>query len=54
MCRIGDIVLNPFLGPRFKAAVVTTDLPLAADKPDPARKWWLDLEEVNGTLTVPQ
>ena len=29
MCRIGDIVLNPFLGPRFKAAVVTTDLPLA-------------------------
>lgn len=33
MCRIGDIVLNPFLGPRFKAAVVTTELPLAVDKP---------------------
>jgi len=33
MCRIGDIVLNPFLGPRFKAAVVTTDLPLEPDKP---------------------
>ena len=33
MCRIGDIVLNPFLGPRFKASVVTTDLPLAVDKP---------------------
>jgi len=33
MCRIGDIVLNPFLGPRFKAAVVTTDLPLFVDKP---------------------
>jgi ferredoxin len=33
MCRIGDIVLNPFLGPRFKAAVVTTDLPLSVDKP---------------------
>jgi ferredoxin len=33
MCRIGDTVLNPFLGPRFKAAVVTTDLPLAVDKP---------------------
>lgn len=33
MCRMGDIVLNPFLGPRFKAAVVTTDLPLAVDKP---------------------
>jgi reductive dehalogenase len=33
MCRIGDIVLNPFLGSRFKAAVVTTDLPLVPDKP---------------------
>ena len=33
MCRIGDIVLNPFLGPRFKAAVVTTDLPMEIDKP---------------------
>ncbi|MGD9077412.1 MAG: reductive dehalogenase [Desulfobacteraceae bacterium] len=33
MCRIGDIVLNPFLGPRFKVAVVTTDLPMAIDKP---------------------
>lgn len=33
MCRIGDIVLNPFLGPRFKAAVVTTDMPLEPDKP---------------------
>ena len=33
MCRIGDIVLNPFLGPRFKASVVTTDLPLAIDQP---------------------
>jgi ferredoxin len=26
-------VLHPFLGPRFKAAVVTTDLPLTADLP---------------------
>jgi reductive dehalogenase len=33
MSRIGDIVLHPFLGPRFKAAVVTTDLPLLPDKP---------------------
>jgi reductive dehalogenase len=33
ICRFGGIVLNPFLGPRFKAAVVTTDLPLAVDKP---------------------
>ncbi|MDP2973199.1 MAG: reductive dehalogenase [Deltaproteobacteria bacterium] len=33
MCRIGDCVLHPFLGPRFKAAVVTTDLLLAVDKP---------------------
>ncbi|MBW2138864.1 MAG: 4Fe-4S binding protein [Deltaproteobacteria bacterium] len=33
MCRVGDIVLSPFLGTRFKAAVVTTDLPMATDKP---------------------
>lgn len=33
MSRIGDCVVHPFLGPRFKAAVVTTDLPLAVDKP---------------------
>ena len=33
ICRIGDIVLNPFLGPRFKAAVITTDLPMTIDKP---------------------
>jgi 3-chloro-4-hydroxyphenylacetate reductive dehalogenase len=33
MSRIGDCVLHPFLGPRFKAAVVTTDLPLIPDKP---------------------
>ncbi len=33
MCRIGDSVLHPFLGPRFKAAVVTTDLPMTIDKP---------------------
>ncbi|UCG63788.1 MAG: reductive dehalogenase [Deltaproteobacteria bacterium] len=33
MSRIGDIVVSPFLGPRFKASVVTTDLPLAVDKP---------------------
>lgn len=33
MSRIGDCVLHPFLGPRFKAAVVTTDMPLAIDRP---------------------
>ncbi len=33
MSRIGDCIVNPFLGPRFKAAVVTTDLPLLPDKP---------------------
>jgi reductive dehalogenase len=33
MSRIGDSVLHPFLGPRFKAAVVTTDLPLLPDMP---------------------
>lgn len=33
MSRIGDSVLHPFLGPRFKGAVVTTNLPLLPDKP---------------------
>jgi len=32
ICRAG-IVLNPFLGTRFKASVVTTNLPLQPDKP---------------------
>ena len=33
MSRIGELVLNPFVGPRFKSVVVTTDLPLAVDRP---------------------
>jgi len=33
ICRIGGTVIHPFMGPRFKAAVVTTDLPLQPDKP---------------------
>ncbi len=33
LSRIGELVLNPFLGPRFKTVVLTTDLPLAVDKP---------------------
>ncbi len=33
MSRIGELVLNPFVGPRFKSVVVTTDLPLTADQP---------------------
>ena len=32
LSRIGELVLNPFVGPRFKSAVVTTDLPLAVDR----------------------
>jgi len=31
--RIGEVILNPFLGPRLKAGVVTTDLPMTHDKP---------------------
>ncbi|MFT5893848.1 MAG: reductive dehalogenase [bacterium] len=31
--RIGEVVLNPFLGPRLKSGVVTTDLPMVHDKP---------------------
>ena len=33
LSRIGELVLNPFIGPRFKTIVMTTDLPLIADKP---------------------
>jgi reductive dehalogenase len=33
MSRIGETILNPFLGPRTKSAVVTTDIPLAWDQP---------------------
>ncbi len=33
LSRIGELVLNPFIGPRHKTAVITTDLPLAVDKP---------------------
>ncbi len=31
--RIGEVILNPFLGPRLKSGVVTTDLPMTTDKP---------------------
>jgi ferredoxin len=33
LSRIGELILNPFLGPRSKSVVFTTDLPLVADKP---------------------
>lgn len=33
MSRIGELVLNPFVGPRFKSVVITTNLPLTPDKP---------------------
>ena len=29
---IGEVVLNPYLGPRFKTAAITTSLPMAVDK----------------------
>lgn len=31
--RIGDVILNPYLGPRLKSGVVTTDMPMDHDKP---------------------
>ena len=31
--RIGEVILNPYLGPRLKSGVVTTDLPFDHDKP---------------------
>ena len=31
--RIGEVILHPFLGPRLKSGVVTTDMPMAHDQP---------------------
>ena len=31
--RIGEVILNPFLGPRLKSGIVTTNMPLSHDKP---------------------
>jgi len=33
LSRIGELVLNPFVGPRFKSGIITTDLPLQPDRP---------------------
>lgn len=33
LSRIGELVLNPFVGPRFKSVVLTTNIPLEVDKP---------------------
>ena len=33
LSRIGELVLNPFVGPRLKSVVMTTDMPLEIDKP---------------------
>jgi ferredoxin len=33
LSRIGELVLNPFIGPRSKSVLFTTALPLAIDKP---------------------
>ena len=33
LSRIGELVLNPFIGPRSKSIVITTDLPLEVDRP---------------------
>ena len=33
LSRIGELVLSPFVGPRFKTVVLTTSLPLAIDLP---------------------
>jgi reductive dehalogenase len=31
--RIGEVILNPYLGPRLKSGAVTTDLPMTYDRP---------------------
>ncbi|MDB4085194.1 reductive dehalogenase [Amylibacter sp.] len=31
--RIGEVILNPYLGPRLKSGIVTTNMPMEHDKP---------------------
>ena len=31
--RIGEVILNPYLGPRLKSGAVTTDMPMSHDRP---------------------
>ncbi len=31
--RIGEVILNPYLGPRLKSGAITTNMPLSYDKP---------------------
>ena len=31
--RIGEVILNPYLGPRLKSGIVTTDMPMTHDTP---------------------
>ena len=33
LSRIGELVLNPYVGPRFKSVVLTTNMPLEVDHP---------------------
>jgi reductive dehalogenase len=33
LSRIGELVLNPFIGPRSKTVIITTNLPMECDKP---------------------
>ncbi len=33
LSRIGELILNPFIGPRSKSVLFTTDLPLQVDQP---------------------
>ncbi len=33
LSRIGEMILNPFIGPRSKSVLITTDLPMTVDKP---------------------
>ena len=32
LSRIGELVLNPFVGPRFKSVILTTDMPIVPDR----------------------
>ncbi len=52
--RIGEVILNPYLGPRLKSGTVTTDLPMACRQADRLRPAALlrKLQQVRARMPV--
>ncbi len=54
LSRIGELVLNPFVGPRFKSVVMTTDIPLVPGQADRFRfaVFLFELRQVRARMPV--